>query len=308
MQREKQTFSGPLLEVDFYPVFDDGRRMPTRAPKTNPSTDEQRKYNQTKATKKFIRLANANFDTTDYLMHPTYPPDKAPATEEAARKDIVNYLRRVKTRRASEAKKLKKNLKAAEEAAAKMPDNTYLSTNVENLKAEILKLEQPFKYIYVIEKQVYKSGKYAGCINWHFHLFMTGGLDGRTLERMWKNGARANCNNYQPDKFGPEAAAKYMSKDPQGNKRFSYSRNLTKPTEKVKDGKVSRNTVARMAKERVDDRAYWEKRYKGYRFIRCYNRFNEYNGHWYVSAIMYKTDGEVPRWEEKEWITTDYIT
>ncbi len=307
MQREKQTFSGPLLEVDFYPVFEDGRRMPTRAPKTNPSSEEKRKHNRTVATKKFIRLANANFDTTDYLMHPTYPPEYAPQSEEEARKDIVNYLRRVRTKRASEAKKLKKNLKSAQEAAAQMPDNTYLSTSVENLKAEILKLEQPFKYIYVIEKQVYKSGKYAGCINWHFHLFMTGGLDGRTLERMWKNGARANCNNYQPDKFGPEAAARYMSKDPQGNKRFSYSRNLTKPTEKVKDGKVSRNTVARMAKERVDDRAYWEKRYKGYRFIRCYNRFNEYNGHWYVSAIMYKTDGDPPRWEEKEWITTDYI-
>ena len=308
MQREKQTFSGPLLEVDFYPVFDDGRRMPTRAPKTNPSTEAQRRYNRTKAIKKFIRLINANFDTTDYMMHPTYQSELAPQSEEEARRDIGNYIRRVKTKRASELKRQRKNLKLAEEAAVQMPDNKFLALSVEKLKAKVLKLEQPFKYGYVIHKQVYKRGKYAGCINWHFHLFLTGGIDNRTLEGMWTNGIRTNCNNYQPDKFGPEAAARYMCNDPHGTKRFFCSRNLTKPTEKVKDGRVSRSTVARMAKDRVDDRAYWEKRYKGYRFIRCYNRYNEYNGHWYVSAIMYKTDGDPPRWEENEWITTDYIT
>ncbi len=306
MQREKQTYSGPLLEADFYPVFEDGRRIPTRAPKSKPSTAEQRKYNRTKATKKFIRLANANFDSSDYLMHPTYRPELAPQTEEEARRDLTNYLRRVKTKRTAEAKRLRKDLRSAEDAAAKMPDNKYLSASVANLKAQIAKLEQPFKYIYVIEKQTYKTGIYAGRANWHFHLFLTGGIDNKTLEGMWTNGLRTNCNNYQPDKFGPEAAARYMSKDPQGSKRFSYSRNLTKPSEKVKDGKVSRNTVERMATQRVDDREYWEKRYKGYRFIRCYNRFNEYNGHWYVTAIMYKTDGAPPKWEENEWITTDY--
>ena len=123
---------------------------------------------------------------------------------------------------------------------------------------------------------------------------------------MWTNGPRTNCNNYQPEKFGPEAAARYMSKDPQGAKRFCCSRNLEKPKEKTKDGKISRTAVERMATERVDDAAYWEKRYKGYRFLRCYSRFNEYNGRWYVSAVMYKTGGNAPKWEENEWITTDY--
>ena len=144
MQREKQTFSGPLLEADFYPVFEDGRRIPTRAPKSKPSTAEQRKYNRTKATKKFIRLANANFDSSDYLMHPTYRPELAPQTEEEARRDLTNYLRRVKTKRTAEAKRLRKDLRSAEEAAAKMPDNKYLSSSVAALKAQIAKLEQPF--------------------------------------------------------------------------------------------------------------------------------------------------------------------
>lgn len=306
MQREKCTYSGPLLEADFYPVFEDGRRLPARAPKTKPSTAEQRKYNCTQATKKFIRIANANFDSTDYLMHPTYSPGSAPQTEAEARRDIVNYLRRVKTLRASEAKRLRKDLSAAVDAASKMPKSEYLSASVKRLKAQIAKLEEPCKYIYVIEKQTYKTGIYAGRANWHFHLFLTGGLDSRTLEGMWKNGVRTNCNNYQPDKFGPEAAARYMSKDPQGAKRFSYSRNLLQPRQKTRDGKISRRSVERMAKTLVDDREFWENRYKGYRFVRCFARYNEYNGHWYVSAIMYKTDGDAPPWKTDEWITTDY--
>lgn len=307
MQREKKTISGPLLEVDFYPVFNDGRRMPTRAPKTKPSTAEQRKYNNTIATKKLIRLANANFNTTDYLMHPTYTPSQAPQTEKEARRDIVNYLRRVKTKRASETKKLYKSLKSAEDAAAKLPDNEYLSASVRELKQKIKKLEEPFKYIYVIEKQTYKSGKYAGRVNWHFHLFLTGGIENKVLEGMWTNGVRTNCNNFQPDKFGPEAAALYMSKDPQGSKRFSYSRNLKQPkTPPPKDGRISRRGVEQLATKRIDDGEYWERRHKGYRFLRCYARFNEYNSQWYVTAIMYKMDGQPPKWREEEWLTTDY--
>ena len=47
--REKRTIAGPLLEVDIYPVWDDGRRIPERAPKTKPTTEAQRKYNEEQA-------------------------------------------------------------------------------------------------------------------------------------------------------------------------------------------------------------------------------------------------------------------
>ena len=59
MIREKKIRSGPLLEADFYPVWRNGVRVPTRAPKTKPSTQEQIKYNQRQAEKKLIRLVNA---------------------------------------------------------------------------------------------------------------------------------------------------------------------------------------------------------------------------------------------------------
>ena len=102
MQREKHIKSGRLLEVDFYPVFADGRRMPTRAPKTKRSTAEQEKYNKKKAIKNFVRKVNANFFTGDVFMHPTYEPGNAPYTVTDAKRDIANLFRRVKTKRKSE--------------------------------------------------------------------------------------------------------------------------------------------------------------------------------------------------------------
>ena len=301
MQREKRIKSGPLLEVDFYPVTADGRRLPSRAPKQKLSTDQQQRYNRNQATKKLIRLVNANFGETDYLLHPTYEPERAPQTEEEARRDLVNYLRRVKTKRRAEERNLQEELGIAEELAALHPERAFLENSAQRLRERIRKLQEPMRYIYVIERQIYQRGRYKGRINWHFHIFITGGLPEKVMEKVWKKGIRVNCNRYQPDTFGPEAAATYMSKDPQGTKRFSCSLNLIKPAERVKDGKVSGRTVERMATQRVDDREYWEKRYPGYRFLRCYGRFNEYNGRWYVSVVMYKIDGSPPKWSGEAW-------
>lgn len=304
--REKKTVSGNLLEMDYYTVYDNGRRLPARASKSKVSTAAQQKYNRTVSIKNYIRKINANFDSTDYFMHPTYQAENAPQSEDEARRDIANYIRRVRRRRVSELKKLKKELAEAETAAAALPDNAFLAASVQKLKAKIKKLSQPLKYAYVIEEQIYKRGKLAGRSNWHFHLFLTGGIDATELEAMWKNGIRTNCNNYQPEVFGPEAAALYMAKDPRGAKRFVCSKNLAEPKTTVRDGKLTSRGVEKLAKERVDDAAYWERKHKGYRFMRCYNRLNPYNGQWYVSVVMYKSADAPPEWDAEDWITEDY--
>jgi hypothetical protein len=293
MIREKHTISGRLLEADIYPIFNDGKKIPSRAPKTKPSTEEQIKYNKKKAEKKAVRLINANFDETDIIMHPTSEQDKAPESEAEMDRIMDNYFRRMKTWRASEAKNVRAQL-------LRYPDD-------KTLQKTLAKLEAPFKYWYSRELVPYKTGKKKGMPNWHVHIFMTGaGRDGRDkAEELWKNGMRTNADRFRPEIFGPEAAAKYMCKDPQGKKRFSYSRNLTQPKEpKPKDGKLTRNTVSKMAAERIDDKAYWEKKYKGYRFIRCYPKFNSYNGNWYISTVMYKADGSAaPEWSAEDWNT-----
>lgn len=296
MIREKNTRSGKLFEADFYPVWNDGRSLP-RAPKSKRSTPEQERYNKRQAEKNLIRLVNVNFDEYDNILHPTYEPEHAPQSIDEARRDIRNQLRRLKNRRKSELKK-------AQKIFAALPDNEILRSSRLQLQKKIEKLKAPFKYIYVIERVQYKTGKYAGRNNWHFHLFVTGGIDRKDLESMWPHGMRTNADRFQPDRYGPEAIAKYMSKAPQGSKRFCCSRNLDKPKEsRPKDGRITPRGVERMARERSHDAEYWERRYKGYRFLRCYSRYNEYNGHWYVSVVMYKSDGgDIPRWEYDDWL------
>ena len=291
MIQEKKTKSGRLLEVDLYPVWKNGTRIPSRAPKHKRTSAEQERYNRAQAIKKLIRLVNANFDTGDILMHPTYRPEKAPLSEDKARRDIRNYISRVKYKRASELTRVTKLLKE--------------NPNSKRLLDKKKQLEKPFKYVYVIEKQTYKTGKLAGRDNYHFHIFLTGGLNRDMLEDMWGADMRVNADRFQPEKFGPESAARYMSKDPQGNKRFCHSQNCEKPKEKKSGVPImSHRSLSKVAQERVDDADYWQRKHKGYKFLRCYSRFNAYNGHWYVSVIMYKTNSkeELPQWNIEDWI------
>lgn len=295
MINEKRTVSGKLLEIDIYPVWKNGHRVPEKKPAL--SLPEQIRYNHRQCEKKLIRLVNANFDDKDIIMHPTYSPENAPLDEERARNDLKNYLNRVRRKRKSELKKINKQI-------AELPNTATFDTLREKLTAQKKKLEQPFKYIYVIEEVVYQTGPYKGLVNYHFHMCVTGGLDRDVYEDMWKGGARTNADRYQPKKYGPEALAKYIVKSHRraGAKAYVCSRNIEDPDEKIKKTRLTPGGVERLAKQRADDNAYWEKRYKGYRVLKTYPRYNQYNGHWYLTVIMYADSAEnMPKWKFDEW-------
>ena len=282
MIREQHIRSGKLLEVKFYPVFSDGTEIP-RGPKRKTSLKAQKDYNDRQAIKAFVRLINANFDESDLLAHLTYATGQAPATEADARRDMTNYIRRVKTLRASLLKKVREQLR-------RDPENAELRERKKKLSA-------PFKYAYGVEVVEYKSGARKGQSNYHFHLFMTGwgGRDRDEAEKLWTKGIRCNCDRFRPRAFGPEAAARYVAKAPAGVRRFACSKNMEKPIiEPPKDGKVSAREVERMVKQRSEDRTYWENRHRGYEFLGfekspedCYN---EYNGQYYLTVKLYKKD------------------
>ena len=73
------------------------------------------------------------------------------------------------------------------------------------------------------------------------------------------------------------------------------------PDPSKRDGRTSNRQLEHWAKERIDDAAFWERRYKGYRFVRCFARKNPFNGHWYLSVIMYRTDSDPPPWALEDW-------
>ena len=57
-----------------------------------------------------------------------------------------------------------------------------------------------------------------------------------------------------------------------------------------------------MATVYANDAEYWYIKYKGYKFVRCFSRFNAYNEHWYVAVVMYKTNKAMPEWTMSDWV------
>ena len=195
MIRERKIRSGKLLEVDIYPVTRDGRQLSRGSPSKR-SSREQEKYNRTKAKKQAVRLVNANFDGSDVLMTLTYSPGRSPEDEARAKKDITNYLARVRRYRERRAKELKAEVRAHPKS--------------KKLKEELKKAASPMKYIYTLETKTYRRGERKGEQSYHFHLFMTGcgSGDRDAYEGLWQG--RTNADRFRPEKFGPEAAAKYI--------------------------------------------------------------------------------------------------
>lgn len=249
MIREKNIISGRMYEAEFYPVFENGKRVPEKNKRCGISSKEQQNLNDKNARKKIVRLVNTNFGENDIVIHGTYRDDEMPESEEACRRDIQNYIRRIKRYR----------------KRAQLPE---------------------MKYIYVIESKVSKK---TGLVRFHFHM-ITNQIDRDTAEKMWKHGDWTNADRLQPNEKGCEALAKYLVKNPEGKKRWAQSKNLKKPKiPKPKDGKISKRFLSKLATERIDDAAYWERRYKGYKFVEANAVFNSFNGYWYLSIVMFKS-------------------
>ena len=295
--REKKTYSGRLLEVDYYMINKAGRKMPSRTPRAKSKAEiaAQQEYEKRRRIKKAIRLVNANFSEEDFFITPTYSQNNAPLTFERAEKDIQNYLRRVQRHRAKELKKVESELKS-------IPRN---SAELKDLRNSLLRkrrvLRKPLKYWLSFEKVYYKTGKNKGKPNFHAHMFISGGLSPKQMESLWGKGMQFNAQAYKPEMWGPQGAARYMSKSPEGSRTVRHSRNLAKPKEKIKDGAFTKGNLQKLCRERVDDSDYWQKKFKGYKLLQTEPRYNQYNGLWYMTVTLWRTDSVPPPWRNNEW-------
>lgn len=145
--REKKIYSGKMLEVEIYPISLQDRKQ-KRKKKEKESAPKQKNLNDKNAKKHLIRLLNTNFTDEDLAVHLTYTEKNLPKSEEEARRDVANYLRRVKHYR-------KKN-----------------------------GLE-PLKYIAVIEYKDQKESKRG--VRIHHHIVMNG-MDRDAAEQLWGKG------------------------------------------------------------------------------------------------------------------------
>ena len=245
---EKKIYSGRILEVEIYPITLQERKQ-SRRQKEKISEPKQKNLNDKNAKKHLIRLLNTNFSDNDLHITLTYKDDALPKDEEDAKKDVNNYLRRIK-------RFLKKN---------ELPE---------------------LKYIAVIE---YREGKNGKKVRMHHHIVISGDVGRDNAEKLWKKG-RANADRLQADEFGYEALARYISKDPQGKKRWTQSRNLKQPTIRVSDYKYSNRKVNQLATNQ-GDKTEFEKLYPGYIYTSYEVQINEVTAGTYIYLKMRKEDG-----------------
>ncbi len=94
--REKTYTCGDYKEVYIYPCFSTTPKNGHRAPKAKPTREAQKKLNKRISENKLIRLLNANFTADDLAFDLTYATGNEPENEQQAKKDLQNFLRRVK--------------------------------------------------------------------------------------------------------------------------------------------------------------------------------------------------------------------
>lgn len=85
---------GDYMDADIYPVFQPAGK---RRKKCKPTSKIQQRLNQKNAERRITRLVHTNFTGKDIALHLTYttPPD----SPEQAKRDLYNYIRRVKRMR-----------------------------------------------------------------------------------------------------------------------------------------------------------------------------------------------------------------
>ena len=269
--REKKVDCRDYREVDIIPRTDNAERAVKgkRGKRQKVTEPKQKNLNDKNARRYLVQLGNGNFGIGDLHVTCTYAKGTLPETEEEAERVVGNYLRRIAYRR----KKLK------------LP---------------------PLKYILVTEYGYSKDGDKITRI--HHHIIMNGGMSRDEVEMMW-TAERINWHKYdtdpeymdqvgklgwvnadrlQVDKNGIEALCMYVTKNPNGKKRWSSSRNLERPVRQPDaDHKYSKKRVEELAKSNDLGKAHFEKQFPDYTISEVKTEFYEETG-WHVYLKMWR--------------------
>lgn len=267
--REKKVDCGNYREVDIIPRTDNAERAVRgkRNKRHKVTEPKQKDLNDKNARRYLVQLGNGNFGIGDLHVSCTYDKDHLPGTVEEAENIVSNYLRRIAYRRKK------------------------------------IGLE-PLKYILVTEYGYNKDGSILKRI--HHHIIMNGGLDRDIVEMMWTNErinwkkvdndpkytvkkmGWVNADRLQLNENGIEALCKYITKDPQGKKRWSSSRNLERPVESPPaDSKYSKAKVERLAKSSDAGKDFFEKQFPDFNIVGIEPVYYEETG-WHIYLKMWR--------------------
>ena len=149
---------------------------------------------------------------------------------------------------------------------------------------ELQKAGAEFKYIVI--KAFGEGGR---C---HLHIIMSGGVNRDDLENAWEYG-RTNADRLQFNHCGVVDLSAYLAGQRRvGARRWSGSKNLIKPVEKVNENRYSKRDLKEVAKS-GNPHMFFANRYEGYwlsEFPEVVK--NPINGSYYMTFVMYKPDSE----------------
>ncbi len=98
LYRTKTIKAGQIAEIEIYPIWQTQRQAQEAFQQREKQREAQERLNERNAQKKLIRKMNANFGAGDILITNTYG-DGRPESDEAAQRDMRNFMRRVKAYR-----------------------------------------------------------------------------------------------------------------------------------------------------------------------------------------------------------------
>lgn len=137
------------------------------------------------------------------------------------------------------------------------------------------------KYIAVVEIGV-ENGRL------HHHVIMSCGLSEAQIRAQWGYGY-CNPDKLQPRKDHLMGIVKYLTKAPQGKKRWKYSKNLKRPYKdpEIHDNRTSKKTIRQIIMHQ-NDAEFFRKKYPGYEPVICDVRKNEFIKGAYVYLRLVK--------------------
>lgn len=256
----KTITSGPLREMEMYPLF--SKKDVPEEFRVKGTTKSRKNLNNKNAVKYFIRKANTNFGKGDYYVTLNYTDKNRPKTYEEAKKHVMAYIKKLNY------EFLKQQLKAeGKKLTSKIKKKNY----------------KKIKYMYVIEISKEGKGKY------HVHMILSSELSMDQVESCWKYSRRNNIRRIDPDDRHITDLAEYLSKDPNGKKRWGCSKGLKEPVITTSK-KVSKRKIYNMDSNRNIIEEEMEKINPGYKLIEFEITKNKWTNMPYIHVLMRKID------------------
>lgn len=217
------------MEVDIFPYTEGQQRRGKRSKKIKESLLPQKNLNDKNRKRKFLQVAETNFDEGDFHLSLTYRDEFLPKTIEEAEREVRNYIRR--------------------------------------LRREMKRENVELKYMLVTSYRT--EGEDGHMARVHHHLLVKKGLTRDRLEELWsRDGERlgfANADRIQSDaNSGIARLCQYIMKHSTNKRSWTCSQNLERPVSRTNDCKYSRRQVQRLATQ-APDFDFWERCYPGWR-------------------------------------------